>query len=237
LLFRRLAIMNRIELCFPVLGSQLPSDHGYALYGALVKTLPRLHDEDCSVRIGSIQGTYVGKGMLQLESAKAWLRLRLPAEDIPAFLPLAGKSLNVGGHRIRLGAPQVRALIPAPNLVARLVIIKASSPKTDPAVKKSRTPFLTKRYLDPAEFLAGARKQLEALEIRGEPGIPLNTTGPRAGQPRRHVLRVHDKQVVGFSLQVTGLTAEESVRLQEEGVGGRGKMGCGFFVPMREEKK
>jgi CRISPR-associated protein Cas6 len=64
----------------------------------------------------------------------------------------------------------------------------------------------------------------------------LHETGPRAGQPRRHVIRIHGKAIVGFSVLVQGLTAEESIRLQEEGIGGRGKMGCGFFVAIKEEK-
>jgi CRISPR-associated protein Cas6 len=47
------------------------------------------------------------------------------------------------------------------------------------------------------------------------------------------VLRIRDRTIVGFSVLVQGLTAEESVQLQEEGIGGRGKMGCGFFLPAR----
>jgi hypothetical protein len=226
-----------IELCFPVLGSQIPSDHGYALYRALVKAVPKLHDESCRVRIGCINGTYVGKGTLLLEAAKSRLRLRVDTLDISAFLVLTDKYLNLTGQRVRIGVPQVHSLVPAPDLSARVVVIKASSPRTDPAVKASRTALLTKRYLDPLEFLAGARKQLDALGIEAEPAIPVHVAGPLAGRARRQVLRVHDKQVVGFSLQVTGLKAEESIRLQEHGLGGRGKMGGGFFVPMCEQHK
>ena len=90
-----------------------------------------------------------------------------------------------------------------------------------------------KGFTEPASFLEAARRQLEAMEVRGEPGIPLVETGPRAGQPRRKILKVKDKQVVGFPLQVTELTAEESIRLQEAGLGGRGKMGGGFFGAMK----
>jgi len=32
-------------------------------------------------------------------------------------------------------------------------------------------------------------------------------------------------------LHVNGLTAEESIKLQEIGLGGRRHMGCGIFVP------
>jgi CRISPR-associated protein Cas6 len=163
--------------------------------------------------IGPIAGQYIGNGLLQVDPRRSRLRLRLAPEKIVAVLPLAGKSLVVGEHSIRLGVPFVRALIPTPNLVARLVTIKG--------------------FTEPAVFLEAARRQLQTLDIKGEPGIPLIVNGTHEGQPRRHVLRIKDKTVVGFSLQVTGLTAEESIKLQEEGLGGRRKMGCGFFVPLR----
>ena len=67
-----------------------------------------------------------------------------------------------------------------------------------------------------------------------EPGIPQVTEGPRAGQPRRQILRVKDKRVVGFPVIVSSLTPDESIRLEGFGLGGRGKMGCGFFGARRE---
>jgi CRISPR-associated protein Cas6 len=75
---------------------------------------------------------------------------------------------------------------------------------------------------------------LDALGVAGEAGIPLVDAGPHEGKPRRRVLRIKEKKVVGFPLRVTGLTAEESITLQEQGVGGRSKMGCGFFLPVKE---
>lgn len=57
--------------------------------------------------------------------------------------------------------------------------------------------------------------------------------GPHAGKPHRRLLRIKDRRMVGYAVQVTGLTAEESIKLQEHGLGGRQKMGCGFFVPMQ----
>ena len=39
--------------------------------------------------------------------------------------------------------------------------------------------------------------------------------------------------IVGYSLVVEGLSAVESMLLQERGLGGRTRMGCGFFMPLR----
>ncbi|MFH1481485.1 MAG: type I-MYXAN CRISPR-associated protein Cas6/Cmx6, partial [Pseudomonadota bacterium] len=63
-------------------------------------------------------------------------------------------------------------------------------------------------------------KQMNSLHIRG-----------RFSVGERKTFRVHGKQVVGYTLLVSELNAEESIRLQENGLGGRRKMGCGFFEP------
>ncbi len=124
------------------------------------------------------------------------------------------------------------ALVPAPTLFARTVIIKASSPKTDPAIKTSRDPALTKRYLEPEEFLAAIRRELTRQNIAATADLPAPPRNrPLTGQPCRQVLRIHGKTIVGFSVIIQGLTAEESIRIQEGGLGGRAKMGCGFFMP------
>lgn len=202
--------MPMIDLSFPLLGPALPVDHGYELYAALSRILPALHD-GLACRVAPVRGAFVGE-VLQLDG-RSRLRLRLAPEAIAYVMPLAGKSLEVGSHRLRIGVPQVWALVPAPALAARLVTIKG--------------------FQEPAEFLAAVRRKLDAAGIAGAAGIPLAHAGKHEGRPRRRVLRVSGKRVVGFALQVTQLTAEESILLQEQGLGGRGKMGCGFFLPAR----
>lgn len=227
--------MSLIELQFPVLSSEIPADHGYALYGAMSRLVPKLHTQELTVRIGPIRGPYAGNCKLRLEPRSSRLRIRLRPEDLPILLPLAGKRLELDGHALRLGVPQVAALVPATTLFARTVVIKASSPKTDPAVKTSRDRAKTKRYQEPAEFLAAIRRELARQGIEAQADLPLHQSGDRTGQPCRRVLRVHGKSIVGFSVIVQGLTAEESLTLQEKGLGGRGKMGCGFFTPLKRE--
>jgi hypothetical protein len=226
--------MPTVDLLFPLIGVSIATDHGYALYAALSRLAPGLHQPGCRVRIGPVRGVYQGQGILQLDSRFSRLRIRLLPDDIPLVLTLAGKSIDVGGHRLRLGVPQVRSIVPAPNLVARIVAIKASSPRADPADKHSRNREATKRYLEPNTFLEAVCRELVRKKIVAQADLPLVETGPHAGQPRRRVLQIDGKKIVGFSVLVQGLSAEESIRLQEEGIGGRSKMGCGFFVPMRQ---
>ena len=69
-----------VDLHFPVQGASLASDHGYDLYAALTRLLPRLHEETCKIRIGPIRGTYSGNGLLHLDARFSRLRLRVASE-------------------------------------------------------------------------------------------------------------------------------------------------------------
>jgi CRISPR-associated protein Cas6 len=144
--------MTHVELRFPFTGQTLPSDQGYALFGAIARLVPAAHEGNW-LALETIPGTARGDGVTQLDSA-ARLRMRLPQEHVATLLPLAGKRLELNGHTIRLGAPQIYLLQPAPTLYARLVTIKG--------------------YTEPDPFLAAVCRQLDTLGIQGEP-----TPGPR----------------------------------------------------------
>jgi len=203
-----------IELHFPVLGEALPVDHAYGLYAALSRLIPALHNGQApGLAIAPVAGTYAGGGLLSLSGQRSRLRLRLPDERIGLALPLAGKALEIAGHRVRLGVPTVRALIPAASLSARLVTVKG--------------------FTEPGPFLDAVRRQLAEAGVTAEPAIPLILAGERAGQPRRRILRIRDRRIVGFALHLTALSAADSLLLQERGLGGRRRLGCGFFSPMR----
>lgn len=211
--------MSTLELLFPVLGDTLPLPNGYALYAALTQIIPDLHAASSPISIGPISGEYVGQGLLRL-TRESRLRCRLPSEVIRPLLRLAGKGLDVAGHRIRLGVPNIRALVPTETLMARLVVMN---------VAHVREP-------SPEEFLASVRRRLTESGITGEPHLPLVDHGPHAGKPRRRVLRLKNRTISGFGVQVTGLDMQGSLQLQGESPFGKRRMGCGFFVPVKGEE-
>jgi CRISPR-associated protein Cas6 len=212
-------IQTCIDLIFPVGGSTIPRDHGYALYATTAHVISALHG-DPDIGIFPIRGTPGGDRTLLLNE-RSTLRLRVPAHKLPILLPLAGKSLRLDGHLLRIGVPRVAALDPAPVLASPFVLIKLA----DPGHKEIGG------IITPDAFLAAAKKKLDEMSILAEPGIQQIRTAPRAGQARRRILRIKGKQVVGYAMIVQGLTAEESIRLQEKGLGGRRLMGCGLFLP------
>lgn len=191
--------MITVELHFPFAGATLPSDQGYALYGAISRLIPETHEADW-LAIETIPGTRRGDGTTQLDT-EASLKIRLPQDRLPLLLKLSGKRLDLNGHAIRLGAPQVFLLKPSPQLYARIVTIKG--------------------FTEPEPFLDAVCRKLDEMGVTGEP-----TVGPR------RVVKVGNHTIVGFALAVHDLTDEGSILLQERGIGGRRRMGCGIFSPI-----
>ena len=187
-----------VDLFFPIVGNTLPSDHGFALYSALTRVVPELHDAPWW-GLHTVRGTRAGPGVLQLGRAAA-AGLRLPSDRIGAVLPLAGRTLVVDGHRVALAPPTVHALAPAPALSARIVTVKG--------------------FLDPAPFANAVRRQLEEMEVAAS--VELGT---------RKIVCVRDRKIVGYSVRIAGLADARSILVQEHGIGGRRRFGCGLFRP------
>lgn len=199
--------LTYIELSFEVIGQSLPADHGYGLYSAIAHLAPQVHEQE-GISILTITGIPDRQGKIFL-TERSHLRIRLPYECVPMVYHLAGKQLSVGSHSIRLGIPQIFMLRPAEMLRARIVTIK--------------------NHQEPESFLEAAKLQLGALGIVGDAIVPLDAEG----KPNRKTIKIKTYSVVGFGLEVSGLSEEDSIKLQILGLGGKHRMGCGVFTAVK----
>lgn len=197
-----------VDMCFGVVGQILPADHGYGLYSAIVHICPQLHQQTW-LGIQTVMGIPDKQGKIYLTD-KSRLRMRLPGDQVPLVYSLAGKQLTIGTHPIRLGIPQIFMLQSAARLRSRIVTIKG--------------------FQDPEPFLAAVKRQLEQLEISGTIAIPLNAEA----ELDRKAIKIKQYSVVGFGLEVSGLSDEDSIKLQTCGLGGKRRMGAGIFTPVGE---
>jgi len=201
-----------VDVSFPITTRHpIPADHAYLLYSAVSRVLPELHGGN-GFGIHPIRGQQIGGRTLRLCDFSR-LTIRTPADRIGELLPLAGKQLKMLDRSLRVGVPQVRPLIPATALRSRLVVIKVA--------------HIDAKGLTEDIFTAAARKKLDALGVSREVRIVIPR---RDDRPIRRTLRIKDKQIVGYEVLLEGLTAEESLNVQEAGLGGRRHMGCGIFV-------
>jgi CRISPR-associated protein Cas6 len=198
-----------VELCFSISGRSLPADHGYGLYSAIAHICPEVHHQD-GLSIQTIQGIPDKQGKIYLTDRSS-LHMRLQSDRIPSAYKLAGKQLRIGIHEIRLGIPQVSMLQPASVLRARIVTIKG--------------------YEEPESFLEAAKRQLEQLGIDAAAGVLTNIEN----EPDRKVIKIKRFTVIGFGMEVANLDDTDSLRLQQLGIGGKHRMGCGFFTPVRSK--
>lgn len=200
---------NIINLVFPVEGTLLHADHNHRLLGSLSKKIPQLHSFN-NLAVNTISGIPDREGKILL-TPHSRLYLRLPVEAIALVYQLAGQTLTIGEYQVKLGNPELQTLKAVESLKARLVTIKG--------------------YTKPASFLEAAYRQLQALEIGANIGIPANDKG----EPKRLTLKINKPDqkrsytIIGFSVVVSNLSEEDSIKLQIHGLGGKRRLGCGVF--------
>jgi len=158
------------------------------------------------IAIHPLSGRQSGPREMQLNPSSR-LILRLGGERISLAIPLAGRQLNLADRLIRVGVPSVQALQPVTALRSRLVT--------------------TKNGQDPDHFRGELRRQLELLRVSPEVLLTLG---------KRRTIRIKDKEIVGHEVLLEGLSAEESLTIQAQGLGGRRHMGCGVFVGMKGDQ-
>ncbi|MCW5635444.1 MAG: type I-MYXAN CRISPR-associated protein Cas6/Cmx6 [Rubrivivax sp.] len=190
---------DMLDLAFAVQGDVLPRVHRAALAAALQQVLPWL-DEASGVAIHRLN-VATGGGPLALLSGRTRLTLRLPRSRIVDAAPLAGRTLDVAGHALRVGAAQPRELLPFGTLFAHFVAADGEAGAGDEAA-----------------FLEAVERELDGLGVsaRAVCGRHQTLEGGRLG---------------GYGLMLDRLDRGDSRRMLEHGLGAHRLWGCGVFVP------
>ncbi len=197
-----------IDVSFKVQCKQLPLDHAYALSQAIQNELPWIHDEP-QAGIHLIHGAESGNGWIRPQEPDAILNLsrrtrfmlRLPKHRVEEAHQLLNVPINVGGFEVILSNPQSKKLSALTTIFARHII--------------------TESIEDEDEFLNQAALLLKNQGIR----VKKMMSG------LAHVLRMPEQNLSTRSLMIDGLDIEESIFLQQHGLGEGRKIGCGLFLP------
>lgn len=186
-----------VDAVFPINGQTMPRDHAQPLQEILCSQWPWL-DTDALAGIHPIK-VVQGSDDQALLSQRARLVLRVAARRIDDLLASAPIELNLAGHRLRLGAPQLRRLQPHATLYAYKVAADNA---------------------DEMSFMARVERELAELEIAGQ-----RVCG------KRQSVWLAGCELSTFSLMLHALPAQQSLRLQQRGLGPHRLLGCGIFVP------
>lgn len=197
---------------FPVqAGTLISSLHGYSLYSALKIREPWLIESPWT-QICSIPGFLMKDKTIQTHENSRF-KLRVPIHQAARLYNLAGERLSVGQGEIVLGIPDIYPMRPKRKLKARLVVIHP----------KNRD-LMVEGCLPPDQFLIAAQRQLDLLEIDGKISIAL-----RQGRLDRKVFKFHHNKIAGYGIEIHDLNDEDSILLQQASLGGKKKMGGGWF--------
>jgi CRISPR-associated protein Cas6 len=213
----------KYDVSFKVVNSGIiPWDHGYFLFSAISPLVPELHlenpahQERSPLHLLSIRGKQVLEHYLQLQPYSK-IVIRSSLEHLSKLEVLQRAQLNLGGFKVSLGAPEVRPVLQAKVLDSPRVFIRATS------VLKTKEDTLDIKNLRQG-FEAEATKQLTSLGVQ----CKLEVRGNQS-------LLVKDTKFVCFSVRLTDFgSPEQSVIVQEKGIGAKHTMGCGVFTPTPE---
>ncbi len=197
-----------VDLSFKVQCRQLPLDHAYALSQAIQQELPWLVEES-QAGIHLIHGAESGNGWIRPQEPDALLNLsrrtrfmlRLPKHRVQDATDLVSRTLRVDGNELILREPREKPLSALTTIFARYII--------------------TENVEDEEAFLHQAAERLkrEGIQVK------------KMMSGRAHVLRMPDENLHTRSLMIDSLEIEQSIYLQQHGLGEGRRVGCGLFIP------
>ncbi len=200
-----------MDYVFAIRCKCLPYEHMFALHQALQQALPWLEDEPLTA-IHPIYGAESGNGWLRPEgsegelmfiSRRQKLTLRMPKTRQTEMESLVGQTLEVDGHALTLGKMEARLLSDSPIIFARFVV--------------------SDEGLDEAAFLEQIAVRAQAMNIYVRKML--------AGMERQ--IATPEGILHTRSLMLADLQQDESVRLQQRGLGSHRHLGCGLFLPQK----
>lgn len=203
-----------VDLLFGIDCKCIPVDHAYLLAEALKQALPWIAEE-AGVAVHSVHVAGSQNGWERPEhgtdsylavSKRTKLTLRVPRHRVTEVLrELPGAKLDVGGETLVVGAGKTKPLTAETTLFSRYVALDLAAASAE----------------DEGVFLETAARALAAMEIRVRKAV--------CGKTNR--LATPDGSIATRSLMLAGLTPDESIRLQQQGLGHHPLLGCGIFIP------
>lgn len=199
---------NVIDLSFKIDCPILPVDYTWLLYNAISEHIPWIND----IRGAGIMPLPIlneGNGWYRAEnpddllnlSKRTRLTLRIPSKKREEVEALAGKTLQVGEYGMKLTRASVKPLSKETNIWSHYIVANPEE--------------------DEEQFLDNTIEQLRETNIHPRKAICGKT----------HEIKVPDDVLFTRSLMLADLEINESIKLQQNGLGEHGHLGCGLFIP------
>ncbi len=198
-----------VDLVFTLRCQCLPVDHVYSLFEAVQVVLPWLQEEPAA-GLHAVNVAASGNGWIRPNDPRALLHLskrtrfelRVPRHRIADAEKLAGKKLDVCGYVFELCSVSERPLSTITTLFSRYLVAEQELTKEEDVLNWVSVQ-LTEQGITPRKMLCGTR----------------------------HSIKTPEKNIGTRSLMIADLEVEESLWLQQHGLGPYRHLGCGLFIP------
>ena len=202
-----------VDVLFALQCRSLPVDHAHALSTALIDAVPWLADEPFAaihtIHVAGSQNGWErpehGGDQHLLLSRRTKLSIRVPRERVGDLTAaLQGRTFDIAGSALTIGSGKERPMSQDGTLFARYVAVPADAAGDDEDA-----------------FLTWAVAELATQDIRVRKALCGKTTP----------LATPHGLLMTRSLMLASLTPDESLHLQQYGLGPYRTMGCGIFIP------
>ena len=183
-----------IDVAFKINCKTLPYDHAFSLSNEILKYLPWLKGNKLT-GIQTLHGPESGNGWTRAENEEIFLSkrtrliLRIPKSEYDKTCKLEGETLKVLGNDIKIGKASKKPFLTVRDLICRFV--------------------LTDDDLNESDFLKYVAKEFENHEIHLRKAICGKTKS----------FTINGDQKFTRSLMIADLSKENSIKLQDVGVG------------------
>jgi CRISPR-associated protein Cas6 len=200
-----------VDVAFGISCRVLPVDHAYSLSNAIRKELTWLDDEPYAA-VHTIHVATSGNGWYRPDSSEQMLhpsrrtklKLRIPKHRIDDVKSLTGKTLDIDGNALTIKEMTHKSLSDITTVFSRYIVVEGAK--------------------DEMEFLNEIVESLKEMGIKPKKML--------CGKEDK--LRTDDGELTTRSLMIADLTFEESLLLQQQGLGSHRLMGCGIFLPHKD---
>lgn len=198
-----------LDLQFKIACKSLPLDHAWALSSALRDARPWLENSEHTA-IHLIHGAESGNGWMRPEdddnavlhlSRRARFTLRLHRDNLARADELINLKLDINGYPLCIKEYKQHLLVPQATIFSRHVV--------------------TRPEFDEEEFLNEVAPLIRARGI----------TIRKMMSGRKHRFNTPQGPLTTRSLMISDLDKEESIRLQQNGIGNQQLLGMGIFIP------
>ena len=201
-----------LDLSFATHCKELPIDHAWALSNAIIQQLPWLKEEK-QTGIHQIHVAESGNGWIRPDDTKnetlrpshrTRLVLRIPKTRLQDANALIGQTLSIQGYPLTVKKPRKKPLVHASVIFSRYV--------------------LSNKDEDENRFLERMAREYETI------------TGNKIKKMlcgKDTVLRTATEKLITRHLMLADQRNDDSIALQQCGLGEGRLMGCGLFLPHR----